>query len=69
MSSKAPLPSISITPLVLARQPNDKLLAYVILDEATPSVGAQKAPQKLMKSHCCVPFTATFSKRRKIGAR
>ena len=25
-------------------------------------------PQKLMKSHWCVPFTATFSKRRKIGA-
>ena len=30
-------------------------------------VGA-KAPQKLMQSHWCVPFTATFSKRRKIGA-
>ena len=27
-----------------------------------------KAPQKLKNSHCCVPFTATFSKRRKIGA-
>ena len=27
-----------------------------------------KAPQKLNKSHWCVPFTATFSKRRKIGA-
>ena len=27
-----------------------------------------KAPQKFRKSHCCVPFTATFSKRRKIGA-
>ena len=26
------------------------------------------APQKLMKSHWCVPFTATFSKRRKIDA-
>ena len=26
------------------------------------------APQKLGKSHWCVPFTATFSKRRKIGA-
>ena len=25
-------------------------------------------PQKLRKSHCCVPFTATFSKRRKIGS-
>jgi hypothetical protein len=25
-------------------------------------------PQKLWKSHWCVPFTATFSKRRKIGA-
>ena len=25
-------------------------------------------PQKLRNSHCCVPFTATFSKRRKIGA-
>ena len=25
-------------------------------------------PPKLMKSHWCVPFTATFSKRRKIGA-
>ena len=25
-------------------------------------------PQKLWKSHCCVPFTAIFSKRRKIGA-
>ena len=23
---------------------------------------------KLVKSHCCVPFTATFRKRRKIGA-
>ena len=31
-------------------------------------VGAQRAPQKLRKSHWCVPFTATFSKRRKIGA-
>ena len=27
-----------------------------------------KDPQKLVKSHWCVPFTATFSKRRKIGA-
>ena len=27
-----------------------------------------KVPQKLWKSHWCVPFTATFSKRRKIGA-
>ena len=27
-----------------------------------------KAPQKLWKSHWCVPFMATFSKRRKIGA-
>ena len=27
-----------------------------------------KSPQKLRKSHWCVPFTATFSKRRKIGA-
>ena len=26
------------------------------------------APQKLRQSHWCVPFTATFSKRRKIGA-
>ena len=25
-------------------------------------------PQKLRNSHCCVPFTATFSKRRKIGS-
>ena len=25
-------------------------------------------PQKFWKSHWCVPFTATFSKRRKIGA-
>ena len=27
-----------------------------------------RAPQKLCESHWCVPFTATFSKRRKIGA-
>ena len=27
-----------------------------------------EAPQKLGQSHWCVPFTATFSKRRKIGA-
>ena len=27
-----------------------------------------EAPQKLWKSHWCVPFTATFSKRRNIGA-
>ena len=27
-----------------------------------------KVPQKFWKSHWCVPFTATFSKRRKIGA-
>ena len=27
-----------------------------------------KVPQKFRKSHWCVPFTATFSKRRKIGA-
>ena len=27
-----------------------------------------KGPQKFRKSHWCVPFTATFSKRRKIGA-
>ena len=27
-----------------------------------------KPPQKFRKSHWCVPFTATFSKRRKIGA-
>ena len=27
-----------------------------------------KSPQKLSDSHCCVPITATFSKRRKIGA-
>ena len=32
-----------------------------------PVVGAY-APQKLRNSHCCVPFTATFSKRRKIGS-
>ena len=31
-------------------------------------VGDHKPPQKLRKSHWCVPFTATFSKRRKIGA-
>ena len=30
-------------------------------------IGAE-APQKLRNSHCCVPFTATFSKRRKIGS-
>ena len=29
---------------------------------------APKGPQKFWKSHWCVPFTATFSKRRKIGA-
>ena len=29
-------------------------------------VGA-KAPQKLMQSHWCIPFTATFSKRQTIG--
>ena len=27
-----------------------------------------RSPQKFRKSHWCVPFTATFSKRRKIGA-
>ena len=27
-----------------------------------------RAPQKFRKSHWCVPFTATFSKRRKIGS-
>ena len=27
-----------------------------------------RPPQKFRKSHWCVPFTATFSKRRKIGA-
>ena len=27
-----------------------------------------RPPQKFSKSHWCVPFTATFSKRRKIGA-
>ena len=27
-----------------------------------------RVPQKFWKSHWCVPFTATFSKRRKIGA-
>ena len=33
-------------------------------------VGARKLPKtkKSVKSHWCVPFTATFSKRRKIGA-
>ena len=31
-------------------------------------LGAKKLPQKFRKSHWCVPFTATFSKRRKIGA-
>ena len=29
----------------------------------------QKPLQKLGKSHWCIPFTATFSKRRKIGAQ
>ena len=28
----------------------------------------QLRPSKIWKSHCCVPLTATFSKRRKIGA-
>jgi hypothetical protein len=31
------------------------------------NVGAL-GPAKIEKSHCCVPLTATFSKRRKIGA-
>ena len=35
----------------------------------TPALSMEaEAPQKLGQSHWCVPFTATFSKRRKIGA-
>ena len=52
------------------RQRQTMPLYYVYLDCDTQLclVGAQKAPQKLKKSHWCVPFTATFSKRRWIGA-
>ena len=37
-------------------------LVYILL------LIGEYTPQKLRNSHCCVPFTATFSKRRKIGS-
>ena len=38
-----------------------------VSDGASVNIG-EYTPQKLRNSHCCVPFTATFSKRRKIGS-
>ena len=43
--------------------------ASVIVNWTGPNSWVHKVhPQKFRKSHWCVPFTATFSKRRKIGA-
>ena len=46
----------------------DRSLGLVLWIMQVLMVGDHKPPQKLRKSHWCVPFTATFSKRRKIGA-
>ena len=36
--------------------------------QGSKDIVGTRVPQKLRDSHWCVPFTATFSKRRKIGA-
>ena len=41
--------------------------AHLLLHSIVVMVGT-RVPQKFRDSHWCVPFTATFSKRRKIGA-
>ena len=46
----------------------DRSLGLVLWIMQVLMVGDHKPPQNLRKSHWCVPFTATFSKRRKIGA-
>ena len=55
--------------MVLQRIPHNK---YKYIQMAVQKIAIQVigeyTPQKLRKSHCCVPFTATFSKRRKIGS-
>ena len=48
------------------------LLFWTTTDRQKPAAvlvhWSPRAPQKFRKSHWCVPFTATFSKWRKIGA-
>ena len=55
--------------MVLQRIPHNKCkYIQMAVQKKVIQVIGEYTPQKLRKSHCCVPFTATFSKRRKIGS-
>ena len=55
------------THLELQRFIHSSILMQILLPNIGSFIG-EYTPQKLRNSHCCVPFTATFSKRRKIGS-